>query len=213
MAATKNETFIYLYMYDDDNYDFNSTHCEDESPQFSKGFMAMRVVLCILFFLGLLGNSTVLWILHRYIKMKTLTDICLLNLALSDLTLALSLFLWAYNSQNLAVCKVTTGVYQLGFYSGTLFVTLMSVDRYLAIVHAVATMQTRTLGCGLVASIAIWLVSVVMATPQVIFATIDMSHNNSLSCQPAYPEERQQIWKMLRNFTENTNNIASNYSQ
>ncbi|XP_077432369.1 C-C chemokine receptor type 4 [Vanacampus margaritifer] len=204
MDATKNETFIYLDMYDYEIYDSNSTYYGDESPQLSKGFVAMRIVLFILFFLGLIGNATVLWILHRYIKLKTLTDICLLNLALSDLTLALSLFLWAYNSQNLAVCKVTTGVYQLGFYSGTLFVTLMSADRYLAIVHAVATMQARTLGCGLVASVPIWLLSVVMATPQVIFATVKTSHNNSLSCQPVYPEESQQFWKMLRNFSENT---------
>ncbi|XP_051922413.1 C-C chemokine receptor type 4 isoform X2 [Hippocampus zosterae] len=167
MDATKNETFIYMDMYDYENDYPNSSRFGEESPQISKGFMAVRIVLCMLFFLGLLGNTTVLWILHRYIKMKTLTDICLLNLALSDLTLALSLILWAYNSQNLAVCKITTGVYQLGFYSGTLFVTLMSVDRYLAIVHAVATMQARTLGFGLYASIAIWVVSLAMATPQI----------------------------------------------
>ncbi|XP_019735667.1 C-C chemokine receptor type 4 [Hippocampus comes] len=204
MDATKNETFIYTDMYDYEYDGPNSSRFGEESPQISKGFMALRIVLCMLFFLGLLGNTTVLWILHRYIKMKTLTDICLLNLALSDLTLALSLILWAYNSQNLAVCKITTGVYQLGFYSGTLFVTLMSVDRYLAIVHAVATMQARTLGYGLSASIAIWVVSLAMATPQVIFSSVEMSHNNSLSCQPVYPEESQQFWKMLRNFSENT---------
>ncbi|XP_057690487.1 CX3C chemokine receptor 1 isoform X2 [Corythoichthys intestinalis] len=196
--------YIYINKYEYENYDTNSTHNGYESPQLSKEFMATRIVLCILFFLGFLGNSIVLWILHRHIKLKTLTDICLLNLALSDLTLAVSLFLWAYDSQNIAVCKATTGVYQLGFYSGTLFVTLMSVDRYLAIVCAVATMPTRKPKYGVAASIAIWVVSLIMATPQVVFASVEMSDHSSLSCQPLYPEESQQFWKMFRNFSENT---------
>lgn len=66
---------------------------------------------------GLAGNTTVLWILLRFIKLKTMTDVCLLNLALSDLILAASLPLWAYNSQNLVLCKLMTGVYQVGLFT------------------------------------------------------------------------------------------------
>lgn len=62
------------------------------------------------------GNTTVLWVLLRHIKLKTMTDTCLLNLALSDLMLAVSLPLWAYNSQNLDICKLMTGVYQVGLF-------------------------------------------------------------------------------------------------
>lgn len=46
-----------------------------------------------------------------------MTDVCLLNLALSDLILALSLPLWANNSDNLVSCKVMTGVYQVGIHN------------------------------------------------------------------------------------------------
>ena len=59
------------------------------------------------------GNATILWVLLRYIKLKTMTDICLLNLVLSDLILAASLPLWAYTSQNLVFCKLMTAVYQV----------------------------------------------------------------------------------------------------
>lgn len=55
-----------------------------------------------------------LWLLLRYIKLKTMTDVCLLNLALSDLILAVTLPLWAYTSPNLASCKIMTGVYEVG---------------------------------------------------------------------------------------------------
>lgn len=68
----------------------------------------------ILFFVFFTGNATVLWLLLRYIKLKTMTDVCLLNLALSDLILAVTIPLWAYNSPNLASCKIMTGVYEVG---------------------------------------------------------------------------------------------------
>lgn len=93
---------------------------------------------------------------------------------------------------------------QLGFYSGTLFVTLMSLDRYVAIVHAVPSMRGRTLRFGIIASVAIWAASVVIATPQVVFASLEIDQEYNLSqCQPLYPEEMQEFWKLRRNLSEN----------
>uniref|UniRef100_A0A3Q1JPL1 G-protein coupled receptors family 1 profile domain-containing protein n=1 Tax=Anabas testudineus TaxID=64144 RepID=A0A3Q1JPL1_ANATE len=189
MNTTENDSIIYLDYYTDYNYTCN----QDSSPDGSSGFLVLPLLYYMLCCLGLLGNIIVLWVLLRHIKLRTMTDVCLLNLALSDFILAVSLPLWVYNSQSLASCKLMTGVYQLGFYSGTLFVTLMSVDRYLAIVHAVA------------AIITIWVVSVILATPQVTFADLEIDpDDNSFQCQPLYPEDSQLFWKMLRNFTENT---------
>ncbi|XP_029361028.1 C-C chemokine receptor type 5 isoform X2 [Echeneis naucrates] len=186
-------------------YDSNFTTCEQKPfPQTSDESMVLPVLYYMLFSLGLLGNVTVLWILLHYIRLKSMTDVCLLNLVMSDLILAVSLPLWAYNYPNLVSCKLMTGIYQLGFYSGTLFVTLMSVDRYLAIVHAVAAMRARTLRYGITVSVAIWVIAVVMATPQVIFANFQRDENNNLQCQPLYPQESQQNWKLQRNFSENT---------
>ncbi|XP_023133358.1 C-C chemokine receptor type 4 [Amphiprion ocellaris] len=198
MNMSDNESLIYS-----DGYDYGSGCDEDTNTDFPNKHMVMLVLYYVLFCLGLLGNSTVLWVLLRHIKVKTMTDVCLLNLALSDLLLTVSLPLWAYSSQNLVSCKLITGVYQLGFYSGTLFVTLMSVDRYLAIVHAVAAIQARTLRYGITASVITWVISVIMATPQVIFATLDIDEDGT-PCHPIYPEDSKDFWKMRRNFSENT---------
>ncbi|KAM6909954.1 C-C chemokine receptor type 4 [Xenentodon cancila] len=187
--------------------DYNESFCDnDTSSVFPGGFMVLPVLYYMLFCIGLLGNCTVLWLLLRHVKLKTMTDVFLLNLVLSDLLLAVTLPAWLYTSQNLGSCKLITGVYQLGFYSGTLFVTLMSMDRYLAIVHAVAAMRARTICYGIVASTIIWVISITMAVPQVVFASLEPDENNAslFHCQPLYPEETQQFWKKLRNFSENT---------
>nr|QZC92270.1 chemokine (C-C motif) receptor 8.2 [Sebastes schlegelii] len=187
-----------------DSYDSNESYFEYDyndtcypGPELPDGSTVLPVLYYMLFCLSLLGNTLVLWVLLRDMKRKTMTDICLLNLALSDLILAASLPF--YNYPNLSSCKLMTGVYQLGFYSGTLFVTLMSVDRYLAIVHAVAAMRARTLRYGIIASITIWVLSVIMSLPGVIFASLEIDEDeNSPQCQPLYPDNNQQFWKMLR---------------
>ncbi|KAE8288551.1 C-C chemokine receptor type 2 [Larimichthys crocea] len=199
ISMNTSENMSYLYNYEDNLCD------ESSSPDLLDSVTVKPVLCYVLFCLGLLGNTTVLWLLLGHIKLKTMTDVCLLNLALSDLILALSLPLWANNSDNLVSCKVMTGVYQLGFYSGTLFVILMSLDRYLAIVHAVAAMRARTLHYGITASIIIWVISVILAMPQVIFALPEIDEdNNKYECQPLYPDHNERFWKMLRNFSENT---------
>ncbi|KAM4567879.1 C-C chemokine receptor type 8 isoform 1-T1 [Fundulus diaphanus] len=185
-------------------YEDQSCNNQQSSSFFSDGSTFLTALYYVLFFLGLIGNWIVLWVLLRYTKKRTMTDVFLLNLVLSDLLMAVSLPVWVHSSQNLPSCKLVTGFYQLGFYSGTFFVTLMSMDRYLAIVHAVAAMRKRTLRYGIMASITIWVISVIMATPQVVFAQLEEGEENeSLQCHPVYPEESQQWWKMRRNFTEN----------
>ncbi|XP_077950220.1 C-C chemokine receptor type 2 isoform X2 [Gasterosteus aculeatus] len=197
MNISENESYLY--------YDYNDTCDEVQSPELPDGSTAFLVLYYLLFFFSLLGNITVLWVLLRYIKLRTMTDVCLLNLAVSDLMQATTLPLWTCNDTNLASCKLMTGGYQLGFYSGTLFVTLMSVDRYLAIVHAVAAMRARTLRYGIIASTAIWVISVTMALPGVTFASLEIDVNdNSSQCQPLYPDDSHRFWKLLRNFSENT---------
>ncbi|XP_016893173.1 C-C chemokine receptor type 2 isoform X3 [Cynoglossus semilaevis] len=188
------------------SYEYNDTCEQDSTEEVLIGSVVLPAVYYVLFCFGVLGNITVLWVLLRHIKLKSMTDVGLLNLALSDLILAVSLPMWASHSQNIVSCKLLTGIYQLGFYSGTLFVTLMSVDRYLAIVHAVAAMRARTLCYGIIATVAIWVASSAMAAPQVVFASVVMDEEDgeTFQCQPWYPDENVDFWKKLRNFSENT---------
>ncbi|KAF6718292.1 C-C chemokine receptor type 4 [Oryzias melastigma] len=184
-------------------YDYTS-NCDNSSSDVQDGSKFFLVLYCMMFGFGLLANCTVLWVLIQHIKLRMMTDVLLLNLVMSDLLLAVSLPLWILKSQSVALCKVVTGIYQLGFYGGTFFVTLMSVDRYLAIVHAVAAMRARALRYGIIASVVIWTVSVILAVPQVAFASLETEDSETFECHPVYPEETIEFWKKLRNFSENT---------
>ncbi|KAK2903388.1 hypothetical protein Q8A67_008101 [Cirrhinus molitorella] len=187
-------------------YDYYETEptCVIDS-QLNRNFKA--AIFYIVFALGLIGNITVLWVLLKIMHVKNMTNLCLLNLALSDLLMVLSLPFWGlyvqghYLKANV-ICKAMAGTYQVGFYSGILFVTLMSMDRYLVIVHAVAVLGAKMLRYGIIVSFIIWIVSICAALPEAIFAAM-VTEDNITSCQRVYPFGSAQKWKLFRNFGEN----------
>ncbi|XP_030638550.1 C-C chemokine receptor type 4 [Chanos chanos] len=123
-----------------------------------------------------------------------MTDVCLVNLSLADLLLVCSLpFLadharrgWVFGE---LMCKLVLSIYYIGFYSGIFFITMMGVDRYLAIVHAIHAMRVRTRTYGILASIVIWIVSVLASFPETIFLKVKHYKGNSSVCHSFYGGE------------------------
>ncbi|KAG7335615.1 hypothetical protein KOW79_000308 [Hemibagrus wyckioides] len=70
-----------------------------------------------------------------------MSDVCLFNLALSDLLFLLSLPFWAHYAAITQwvfgnfMCHAVTALYMLGYYGSIFFMMLMTIDRYAVIVH------------------------------------------------------------------------------
>ncbi|KAJ8011117.1 hypothetical protein DPEC_G00054860 [Dallia pectoralis] len=130
--------------------------------------------------LGGLGNLTVVWIyLHFRQRLKTMTDVYLLNLAVADLFFLGTLPFWAVEANHgwnfgVGVCKVTWALYKINFFSSMLLLTCISVDRYVAIVQtAVAqNFKTQRLSCSRVVCASVWALAVALAVPEFMFASV-----------------------------------------
>ncbi|XP_065102341.2 C-C chemokine receptor type 5-like [Paramisgurnus dabryanus] len=179
-------------------YDYSDYYSEGLDPSVLScdyGVHASNIlpVLYSLFFvMGLLGNLLVLWVMLMGVKLRSMTDICLLNLALADLLLVSSLPFLAHYARDQWVfggpmCTIVLGVYHIGFYSGIFFIVLMSVDRYLAVVHAVFALRVRTKTYGILASVVIWIIAVAASFPELMYLEIS-KHNNKTYCQ-SYPTD------------------------
>ncbi|MBN3311977.1 CCR4 protein, partial [Atractosteus spatula] len=136
-----------------------------------------------------------------------MTDVCLLNLAIADLLLVFSLPFLAHNARDQWVfgdpmCKIILGSYNIGFYSGIFFITLMSVDRYLAIVHAVYALKARTAIYGGIASVVTWIVSVLASFPEIMYITVNLEEEKS-RCLPLYFENNKQPLRVFSVFKIN----------
>ncbi|XP_076840648.1 chemokine (C motif) receptor 1a, duplicate 1 [Brachyhypopomus gauderio] len=132
------------------------------------GSIAMPLFFTIVVLLSLFGNILVLVILGLYESLRSLTNIFILNLALSDLMFTFGLPFWAcYNiwgwTLGDAACKAVNFVFSAGFYSSIVFLMLMTVQRYMAVVHPLSDWE-RGQWFTLTPVIA-WLVSALAALP------------------------------------------------
>jgi len=167
------------------------------------GARFIPVFYCTNFLLSYLGNGLVLYILYKYEKLSTVTNIFLLNLVLSNLLFAASLPFWAayHLSEWLfgaALCKLVSGAYFIGFYSSVLFLTLMTFDRYLAVVHAVAAAKSRRKAYAAAASAAVWGVSVAASVKELVLQNVWRSPLDGLLCEESgYPEATMRRWRLV----------------
>ncbi|KAH0627254.1 hypothetical protein JD844_002765 [Phrynosoma platyrhinos] len=153
------------------------------------------------FIFGLLGNALVVLILVKYKKLKSMTDIYLLNLSISDLLFIISLPFWAYYAAHEWVfgnemCKILSGIYSAGFYSGSFFIILLTVDRYLAIVHAVFALKARTILYGTLSSTVTWVVAILASIPAFIFYHVQ-KEDEKLKCNLFYPFGKEKEWRQV----------------
>ncbi|XP_015210210.2 chemokine XC receptor 1-like [Lepisosteus oculatus] len=145
--------------------------CDDDAS--SDNTTLTSVVFSLVFVLSLTGNVLVLCVLAKYEDMKKVTNIFILNLAISDLVFASSLPFWAvYHSYHWIfgsfMCKLISGVYFIGVYSSLIFLTVMSVDRYLTVVHSVSiALRKRTL-CAWSSSAVIWTIAIAASIKEMV---------------------------------------------
>ncbi|XP_067911102.1 chemokine XC receptor 1-like isoform X2 [Heterodontus francisci] len=194
-------------------YDYNETDdafvylCDNHEPTLF-GAMLTPVLYSLFFIFSLVGNTLVLWILVRYEKLKSITDIFILNLVTSDLLFALSLPFWAVDHTSgwifgKAMCKIMSSIFFIGYYSGMLLLTLMTVDRYFIVVHPLYAVRTRKICYAMVASLVIWGISIAATVPEIIFSDIVVSGDQSLTCGSNYPTESAHIWRLLGCYQQN----------
>ncbi|KAM6453369.1 C-C chemokine receptor type 5-like isoform 1-T2 [Liasis olivaceus] len=180
-------------------FDYGSivTPCHAKAVQ-KFGSNVLPTLFSLVFIFGLLGNMLVVVILIKYKKFKSMTDIYLLNLAISDLLFIFSLPFRIYYSANDwvfgdAMCRINSGIYFLGFYSGSFFIILLTIDRYLAIVYAVFALKARTVLYGIITSIITWILALLASSPGTVFYKVQME-NDRKTCSLHFPQESNFPW-------------------
>ncbi|XP_051816557.1 C-C chemokine receptor type 6-like [Acanthochromis polyacanthus] len=128
-------------------------------------------IICIL---GFVGNSLVIVTYAFYEKIKSMTDIYLLNVAIADLLFVLALPLIIYNefsswSMGPVACKLLRGSYSINLYSGMLLLACISIDRYIAIVQARRSFRLRSLSYSRVICSIVWIFAILVSVPTFYF--------------------------------------------
>ncbi|XP_068769953.1 somatostatin receptor type 2 isoform X2 [Struthio camelus] len=148
-------------------------------------------VVCII---GLCGNTLVIYVILRYAKMKTITNIYILNLAIADelfmlglpfLAMQVALVHWPFGK---AICRIVMTVDGINQFTSIFCLTVMSVDRYLAVVHPIKSAKWRRPRTAKMINVAVWGVSLLVIMPIMIYAGVQHNHGRS-SCTIIWPGE------------------------
>ncbi|KAG9355934.1 hypothetical protein JZ751_000778 [Albula glossodonta] len=155
--------------------------------------------------LGGLGNLLVVWIyLHFRNRLKTMTDVYLLNLAVADLLFLGTLPFWAADAVNgwtfgHGMCKVVSAVYKINFFSCMLLLTCISVDRYIVIVQATKAQNSKKLRLlySRVVCVGVWALAILLAVPEFLFAHVKIDYEGNSFCTMVYSENQNNRIKIL----------------
>ncbi|XP_054634131.1 somatostatin-like receptor F_48D10.1 [Dunckerocampus dactyliophorus] len=175
----------------------NSSNVSTQSVPFQGSSTLLTAVISItVFLMGLVGNSLAIYVVLRYAKMKTVTNIYILNLAVADelyiiglpfLTTQNVLSYWPFGS---FLCRVLMTADSMNQFTSIFCLTVMSIDRYLAVVHPIRGSNWRHPRVAKVVSAAVWAVSFVVVLPVVIFSDVQDTFN---SCNMIWPEPAD-VW-------------------
>ncbi|XP_066100395.1 C-C chemokine receptor type 1-like [Saccopteryx bilineata] len=183
-------------------FDYGDTSpCQKEDLR-SFGAQLLPPLYSLVFVIGLVGNILVVLVLLQHKRLKNMTSIYILNLAISDLLFLFTLPFWIhyYRKDNWVfgnvMCKLLEGLYYIGLYSEIFFIILLTIDRYLAIVHAVFALRARTVTFGIITSVVSWVLASLAAIPGFYFSESQDESDRS-SCTVYFPHEYHNHWKQF----------------
>ncbi|TTC44343.1 C-C chemokine receptor type 2 [Bagarius yarrelli] len=174
-SIDSDSTISYSSGYDYSDYYANNTgETCNKTEVMLFGAMVTPIFFALVIMFSCVGNVLVLGVLLKYENLKSLTNTFLLNLAISDLIFTFGLPFWAMDLilgwifGNL-VCKSVSFIFYIGYYSSLLFLMVMTVHRYMAIVHPLSMFWNGTQYHSIGISVFIWLLSFCAAIPHLVF--------------------------------------------
>ncbi|TRY96442.1 hypothetical protein DNTS_021468 [Danionella cerebrum] len=172
-----------------------SLHLNESLPE-EDSTKIMAVIYLVVFVVGLTGNSLAIFVVLRYTKMKTVTNMYILNLAVADELYILGLpFLTAHNVLSYwpfgnFLCRILMWGDSISQFTSTFCLTVMSIDRYMAVVHPIRSSKWRRPSVAKVINSLVWALSCLLTLPVIIYCDVQPELN---TCNLSWPEPRD-VW-------------------
>ncbi|XP_002732794.1 somatostatin receptor type 4-like [Saccoglossus kowalevskii] len=150
---------------------------------------------------GIIGNSLVIFVFLKYMPSNIVPNVYILNLASTDLIIMLELpFLTYFNTTRRWVfgdvmCRIVMGIDGLNVFTGIFTLAVMSVDRYLAIVHAVWSKNHRSVTQARLICLFMWCASIAITLPLWMYAQTQTFGVDTM-CNVLCPEEVERIFSI-----------------
>ncbi|XP_029970467.1 delta-type opioid receptor-like [Salarias fasciatus] len=166
---------------------------ESEPEPLSPIIPVIVAVYSVVFVVGLVGNCLVMYVIIRYTKMKTATNIYIFNLAVADALVTTTmpfqstdylLSSWPFGE---VACKVFISIDYYNMFTSIFTLTMMSVDRYVAVCHPVKALDFRTPTKAKIINVVIWVLSSAAGIPAMVLGSTN-TNNGTTECALQFPD-------------------------
>lgn len=171
---------------------------------------AISAFYLLVFLLAVPGNLAVLAVVGRH-RREPLppSDVYLLHLAVADLLLAATLPFWATSVLRGwlfgdAACKLVTVVQELSFYSSILFLTSISVDRYLVIVRAAKVRSADRRPISWRISALVWALATLLSLPGFLSSSFVTEDSSRAVCAEFNDPLSADTWRLATRMLRHT---------
>ncbi|XP_060739559.1 leukotriene B4 receptor 1-like [Tachysurus vachellii] len=158
-------------------------------------------VLAVCFILGVPGNIAVMVRLSGWLKKGSFTPRLMLSLAISDLLtlIPLPLWIWALLHEwvfGLVFCKLLSYIMMLSFFCSVLCVVLMSMQRYIQVLHPEKWKKLGRKGQKILLS-GMWMLSVVISCYVLVKRNISFDKEGRLQCTLRYQNKAERVLTLI----------------
>ncbi|XP_032268170.1 C-C chemokine receptor type 9 [Halichoerus grypus] len=182
------------------NYNFPDLFCKKNNVrQFASHFLPP--LYWLVFIVGAVGNSLVILVYWYCTRVKTMTDMFLLNLAIADLLFLITLPFWAIAAADQwrfhpFLCSMVNSMYKMNFYSCVLLIMCISVDRYIAIAQAMKaqTWRQKRLLYSKMICFTVWVLAATLCIPEILYSQLKEQSDITI-CTMVYPSEQSATVK------------------
>ncbi|KAM9366686.1 leukotriene B4 receptor 1-like [Symphorus nematophorus] len=166
--------------------------------EFDVGTVVACVILGLSFLVGAPGNLLVVWTILRHIKQRSHTIVLILHLAAADLLVLITLPVWIYSLVHTWVfgeglCKALVYMIIVCMFSSIFFITLMGVERFLAICHPFVMMRWKTKSVMSSCLQFLWLLALLLGMPTLLIQPSDEVEGTDLCFVREFSSANQAI--------------------
>ncbi|XP_074984562.1 lysophosphatidic acid receptor 6 [Caretta caretta] len=175
-----------------------SSNCSTED---SFKYILYGCTFSMVFVLGLISNCVAIYIFTFTLKMRNETTTYMLNLAISDLlfvfTLPFRIYYFAIRNWPFGdiLCKISVTMFYTNMYGSIFFLTCISVDRFLAIVHPFWSKTLRTKRNAKIVCVAVWITVLAGSMPASFFQSTTTRNNTEYEQNTCFENFPDTTWK------------------
>ncbi|KAK2856951.1 hypothetical protein Q5P01_005686 [Channa striata] len=147
------------------------------------------------------GNLLVVWVIGTSRRTLTPSDVYLFHMTIADGLMALTV---PFSTVNLIhgwvfgdfMCKLVNLIFEMNFYTSILFLVFISFDRYLVIVRARETLNSRKRMCSRILCAAVWAFGSVLSLPALFNKVFKLEDSDLLICNETFTMGDPTLWRI-----------------